>query len=232
MLRFNLNLYRLASGFISNEETRYYLGGVYVEPHKSGIGVTLTATDGHRLVCIYDADGKADESAIVNLGKIAKPKATVTRIAHIDSGSNEATIFEKLTYSNDETLERVGVVTKVRIEGTFPDYRRVVPKTFADKGSAGFDGNYLADFGKLASELAVHAGEKNSKCSTSKTNSVRVLYSVKEPNESPALILFPSHALAFGVLMPCRVPNAKDMNPPLWFNFMHHAPCAMAEAAE
>lgn len=64
MLRFSVELYKAAMLAASTEETRYYLNGVFVEPCVYG-GVTLTATDGHVLVCIRDLDGSADESAIV-----------------------------------------------------------------------------------------------------------------------------------------------------------------------
>jgi hypothetical protein len=38
---------------VSTEKTRYYLNGIYIDPHKDG-GAVMTATDGHKLVSIYD----------------------------------------------------------------------------------------------------------------------------------------------------------------------------------
>lgn len=42
--------------FVSREETRYYLGGLAIEPHPTHGGAYVVATDGHRLGAIHDAD--------------------------------------------------------------------------------------------------------------------------------------------------------------------------------
>ena len=55
-LNINAGLFYAASLFTSKEDARYYLQGVFVEPHPIE-GITLTATDGVRLACIYDRSG-------------------------------------------------------------------------------------------------------------------------------------------------------------------------------
>lgn len=42
--------------FVSREETRYYLGGLAIEPHPTHGGAYVVATDGHRLGAVHDAD--------------------------------------------------------------------------------------------------------------------------------------------------------------------------------
>ena len=42
----------ITANFQSTEQTRYYLCGVFIEPADEG--VTMTATDGHRLVTCHD----------------------------------------------------------------------------------------------------------------------------------------------------------------------------------
>lgn len=217
MLSFNGNLFRLALLTASTEETRYYLNGVYVEPYPGG-GVTLTSTDGHRMICIFDAAGKADECAIINLRdglKHCKPKPREQRTVVVQTGSNSATILvEGALFS--EPIAIVG--DQVRVDGFFPDWRRIVPHAFADKGAPIFAGDYLADFGRIAFELATHQGGKPSRASAYSHGPIRVLPSAKEPECSPALIRFPQTDFAFGVLMPCgsRQPNA-TMDAPAWF---------------
>jgi len=216
MLRFDANLFRLAFTCSSNEETRYYLKGVFVEPHAQG-GVTLTATDGHRLICIRDESGFADESAIIKLGdalKLCKPKTGRKRVVKIQTGENEATLFEEWNGASENL--KVGIAVDVRIDGTFPNYRSVIPQSFSAKGDApSFQGKYLASFGDLACELAAHQGFKPSRANYNnhREDTIRI---ISNDESSPALILFPAVDIAFGILMPCRVTNT-PLDVPSWF---------------
>lgn len=250
MLRFNANLFRLAFSAASSEETRYYLKGVYVEPHPQG-GVTLTATDGHRLICIRDESGKADESAIINLGdalKVCKPKRGERRDVVIATGSKDAAVVNTFEYpARDEKTNAVipnemvvedtplAMAYGVRVDGTYPDYRRVVPQDFTSEGAPGFQGRYVAAFGDLVCELAVHTDRKPSKHDqgNSRSDVLRIFCGdSKFPEGSPALVLFPAFDFAFGILMPCRV--AADFKPcaPVWFRAAAAPSLAPAEPAE
>ncbi len=110
---------------ISTEETRYYLNGVYMHVSDADGGQVLrcVATDGHRLARI-DAD--LPEGASEMPGVIV-PRKTVGELRKL--------------LEDDETVIAVSVSeTKVRfatpditltskvIDGTFPDYTRVIPK--------------------------------------------------------------------------------------------------------
>jgi hypothetical protein len=61
------DLFARAAKGRSNEETRYYLKGVNVEPCKAGGGALLVATNGSILVAIRDADALVKGSGIVRL---------------------------------------------------------------------------------------------------------------------------------------------------------------------
>jgi DNA polymerase-3 subunit beta len=62
ILNVNALLFHCAATYAaSTEETRYYLNGVFCEPHEDG-GVILTATDGHRLLSFRDPVGWIDEA--------------------------------------------------------------------------------------------------------------------------------------------------------------------------
>lgn len=109
---------------ISTEETRYYLNGVYMHSADSGGGKVLrcVATDGHRLARI-DADmpdGAADLPGVI------VPRKTVGELRKLledDDADIAVSVSEtKVRFAtNDITL------TSKVIDGTFPDYTRVIP---------------------------------------------------------------------------------------------------------
>jgi DNA polymerase III sliding clamp (beta) subunit (PCNA family) len=225
MLKFDANLFRITFGAASNEETRYYLKGVFVEPHVNG-GVTLTATDGHKLVSCYDASGSATESAIVNLGdmlKVCKPKRGEKRHVVIETGSSEASIF--FTVDNASGAMPVAKALNVRIDGTFPDWRRVIPGKFeTDKDEKfGFNCEYLSELANIGAEFSNHARGGSPK-KNDKDSYNAMLFT--ENGNSPSLINWPAADFAFAVLMPMRVATKPAL--PDWFN----AKPAYLQAAE
>ena len=109
---------------MSNEETRYYLNGLYIHRAQSdGVAVLRTvATDGHRLARVEMPlpDG-ADE-----MPGVIVPRKTVGEIRKlIDEFSGDVGIAlseTKIRFEFDEI-----VLTSKLIDGTFPDYDRVIP---------------------------------------------------------------------------------------------------------
>ncbi len=115
MKTFNAELSSVAFA-ISTEETRYYLNGVYLHPLDDG-RLALVATDGHRLAkreLPYDLAG---------LDGIIIPRKTVGIIAKIMEG--KATFSGSAQKIRFES-EKVTLTSKL-IDGTFPDYTRVIP---------------------------------------------------------------------------------------------------------
>ena len=106
---------------ISTEETRYYLNGIYVHAH-DGL-LRAVATDGHRLALseMELPAGAADLPGIII------PRKTVAEIRRlIDGGDAEVS----LSISDAKIRFQYGsaVLTSKLIDGTFPDYERVIPK--------------------------------------------------------------------------------------------------------
>lgn len=106
---------------ISTEETRYYLNGIFMH-QKTGTMLTV-ATDGHRLA-LYDS--RVDWP----LPDMIVPRRAVSILLRAlkAGGNREITVEAK----DDGTKLRISgdgwsVLTKV-IDGTFPDYTRVIPK--------------------------------------------------------------------------------------------------------
>ena len=109
---------------ISTEETRYYLNGVYMHVADSDGGKVLrcVATDGHRLARI-DAD--LPEGAAGMPGVIV-PRKTVGELRKLLEDDEM-----KIAVSVSETKIRFATpditLTSKVIDGTFPDYTRVIP---------------------------------------------------------------------------------------------------------
>ncbi len=111
---------------ISMEETRYYLNGIYLHATESD-GVNLlraVATDGHRLARV---EQPLPEGAVDMPGVIV-PRKTVLELRKLLEETTEAV---EVGLSDTRIQFRVGPVTLTSklIDGTFPDYERVIPRT-------------------------------------------------------------------------------------------------------
>jgi DNA polymerase-3 subunit beta len=109
---------------ISTEETRYYLNGIYLHATKSDKVNMLraVATDGHRLARM---EIPLPEGASGMPGVIV-PRKTVTELRklldELDQDVSVALSDTKIRFTFAET-----VLTSKLIDGTFPDYDRVIP---------------------------------------------------------------------------------------------------------
>ncbi|HUC63300.1 MAG TPA: DNA polymerase III subunit beta [Alphaproteobacteria bacterium] len=110
---------------ISTEETRYYLNGIYLHAAAQGKVKFLraAATDGHRLARVEMALPAGAEGMP---GVIVPRKAVIEMRKLIDM--SEAAVEVALS----ETRVRFGfddiTLTSKLIDGTFPDYERVIPQ--------------------------------------------------------------------------------------------------------
>jgi DNA polymerase-3 subunit beta len=109
---------------ISTEETRYYLNGIYLHATKSNEVpvVRAVATDGHRLARV---EMTAPEGA-AGMPGIIVPRKTVLELRKlVDEGEDEVQV------ALGETKIRCAIgeaaLTSKLIDGTFPDYDRVIP---------------------------------------------------------------------------------------------------------
>jgi DNA polymerase-3 subunit beta len=109
---------------ISTEETRYYLNGIYLHAAGAAKNATLraVATDGHRLAqCELPLPAGA-----AGMPGIIVPRKTVGEVQRlIESGEGEVAI-ELSAGKIRFTIGNV-VLTSKLIDGTFPDYGRVIP---------------------------------------------------------------------------------------------------------
>jgi DNA polymerase-3 subunit beta len=111
---------------ISTEETRYYLNGAFMHIHESRGKLTFVTTDGHRLGR-YEIDIPAGAGALPQ--GVIIPQKTVTELLRLlkRKGCAADTLVAvtdtgiSFRIGEDEHLE-----SKL-IDGTFPDYQRVLP---------------------------------------------------------------------------------------------------------
>jgi DNA polymerase-3 subunit beta len=109
---------------ISTEETRYYLNGVYmhVSDGEDGKVLRCVATDGHRLARI---DAPLPEGA-ENMPGVIVPRKTVNELRKLlDDDDTSIAISVSETKVRFATPD-IALTSKV-IDGTFPDYTRVIP---------------------------------------------------------------------------------------------------------
>jgi DNA polymerase-3 subunit beta len=109
---------------ISTEETRYYLNGIYLHVAGSGKSQTLraVATDGHRLA---QTDLPLPAGASGMPGVIV-PRKTVTEVQRLIEDSQAEITVELSSAKIRFSIGNV-VLTSKLIDGTFPDYQRVIP---------------------------------------------------------------------------------------------------------
>ncbi len=118
-------LFDKAKFAISTEETRYYLNGIYLHAAEAGGQKVLrsVATDGHRLARI---DAPLPQGA-ENLPGVIVPRKTVGELRKLlddDEAQIAVSVSEtKIRFATPE----VTLTSKV-IDGTFPDYARVIPQ--------------------------------------------------------------------------------------------------------
>ena len=117
-------LFDKAKFAISTEETRYYLNGVYmhVATGDSGPVLRCVATDGHRLARI---DAPLPEGAASMAGVIV-PRKTVGELRKL-LDDDEATIAVSVSETKVRFATPAVTLTSKVIDGTFPDYTRVIP---------------------------------------------------------------------------------------------------------
>ncbi len=162
---------------ISTEETRYYLNGVYLHVADADGGQVLrgVATDGHRLARI-DADlpeGASDMPGVI------VPRKTVGELRKLlddDEMSIAVSVSEtKVRFATPE----ITLTSKV-IDGTFPDYTRVIPQGNTRKMEVD-----ATDFAQAVDRVATVSSER-SRAVKLQLDEDRLVLSVNAPDSGAA----------------------------------------------
>jgi DNA polymerase III subunit beta len=161
---------------ISTEETRYYLNGIYFHTAGTAPAPTLraVATDGHRLAQI---DLPLPEGA-AGMPGIIVPRKTVGEVLRLIEDGGE--VLVELSQGKIRfTLANV-VLTSKLIDGTFPDYARVIP--------VGNDKELVVDkkeFEQAVDRVSTVSSERGRAVKLSLTNG-KLMLSVTNPDSGSA----------------------------------------------
>ena len=114
---------------ISSEETRYYLNGIYLHvPDIKSDKLRAVATDGHRLAQAEVPIPKGAE----NMPGVILPRKAVGEVRKlIDSTDGLVTII--ISKTKAKFIFPNSILTTKLIDGSFPDYQRVIPKENLNK---------------------------------------------------------------------------------------------------
>jgi DNA polymerase III subunit beta len=110
---------------VSDDETRYFMNGVYMEKTESGLA--FVATDGRRLSFVKkEFDAKIPEFK----GVIIPPKIlSLAAKRASDEGLVEIAVTEKCLFIKFGSYR----ISSVLIEGQFPNYQKVIPESQKNK---------------------------------------------------------------------------------------------------
>ncbi|CUH52632.1 DNA polymerase III subunit beta [Shimia sp. R11_0] len=162
---------------ISTEETRYYLNGVYmhVADADGAKALRAVATDGHRLARIDTdlPDGAADMPGVI------VPRKTVGELRKLlDDDEMEIAVSVSETKVRFAT-PNITLTSKV-IDGTFPDYSRVIPQGNTRKLEVD-----AAEFAKAVDRVATVSSER-SRAVKLQLDEDRLVLSVNSPDSGAA----------------------------------------------
>ncbi len=138
---------------ISTEETRYYLNGVYMHVAESEEGRVLrcVATDGHRLARI-DAPLPAGAEDMPGVIVPRKTVGELRKLLEDDEMQIAISVSEtKIRFATPD----ISLTSKV-IDGTFPDYTRVIPQSNTKRLEVD-----AADFAKAVDRVATVSSERS-----------------------------------------------------------------------
>ena len=138
---------------ISTEETRYYLNGVYLHVSESEGGRVLrcVATDGHRLARV-DASLPSGAEAMPGVIVPRKTVGELRKLLEDDDMQIAVSVSEtKIRFATPD----ITLTSKV-IDGTFPDYTRVIPSGNTKRLEVD-----AGDFAKAVDRVATVSSERS-----------------------------------------------------------------------
>lgn len=132
------------------QDIRYYLNGLLIELHRDC--AFIVGLDGHRMTLMRDSAGASADAPLDGVQFIV-PRAVVQRVRASSRGLPQTVGVAFDTEADTVSLDDDGLVTSARrVEGPFPDWRKVVPKQ-ASGEAANFNAAYFGDLPKLCKAL-------------------------------------------------------------------------------
>ena len=163
--------------FAAKKDVRYYLNAVLIEWDIDN--VSIVATDGHRLFAATHPVNETVEpgSVIVNYEDV-KRALTGYKAETIEFTPNADHLLQTAT---------LGSVSFLPSDGTYPDWRRVVPAKISGE-AAQFDPRYVGDLAKAAKAFGIKDAQAH----------------IHHNGMDGALVTFGSREDCYAILMPRR----------------------------
>ena len=169
---------------VSNEETRYYLRGVSIEP--TGASVAIVSTDGLRLFAARYEPAR-DAATVLPVENFLIPGVAIRRAL---TGYRA----ELINLRREGDTWFLGDITFQPIDGTFPNWPRVFPSDDTLRKWLGtvaqFDPAYMADMGRIAKALS--------------PGRAAMTPQLHHCGDNPAFVTFPGRGDLFCAVMPLR----------------------------
>ncbi|HEX2728005.1 MAG TPA: DNA polymerase III subunit beta [Beijerinckiaceae bacterium] len=162
---------------ISTEETRYYLNGIYFHTIAAE-GATMlraVATDGHRLARVEMAAPPGADG----MPGIIVPRKAVAEIQKLVEDA-DAEVAVELSASKIRLTFNGVVLTSKLIDGTFPDYQRVIPSGNDKRLTVERD-----DFAKAVDRVSTISSERGRAVKLALSDG-RLMLSVNNPDSGSA----------------------------------------------
>lgn len=116
----------------SDEQTRYYLNGIFL--HDRGGRLGLVATDGHRMgLAIVEPSKPLPD----NLPGIILPRQSVPELLRIATEAKQDDLTLEISPTSLQVAHGDVEFSTKLVDGTFPDYDRVIPRDNECRFSAG-----------------------------------------------------------------------------------------------
>jgi DNA polymerase III subunit beta len=163
---------------ISTEETRYYLNGIFFHTVEAGGAIMLraVATDGHRLARIELPAPPGAEG----MPGVIVPRKAVAEIHKLVEDTDDTVGLELSSSKVRLTFDGI-VLTSKLIDGTFPDYQRVIPTANDKRLTVERD-----DFAKAVDRVSTISSERGRAVKLALSGG-RMTLSVNNPDSGSAI---------------------------------------------
>lgn len=183
----------------NTDEVRYYLQGIYIEPHESQ-GAYLCATDGHRFVVVHDESAVIDRPMLVNPDKIIIRESKKATLADFDGTCVDL---------QDEDERFMLRAPAPLMDAAFPDWRSLIPAEDIVCEPGSIDPALMA----AISKAPFGDGSKNA-C-------------IYTRQDRPCIVRFPTLPEIFVLVMPMRTPAMRSN--PEWIGRRRKQPSPQQE---
>lgn len=187
---------KMLAPFISSEETRYYLHGIYIVP--ASTGVYLVATDGRRMGIIHDPDGVTNARFICPVNKALLDSCKKDTSA-VFCGRSVFIVPSKdcEKVKGLATAQKKAIFSAILapIDGVYPDWQKVLPtKLSRRQRPMSINPVYIVDFIKVLRAAGIDM--KYSSCLN--------FYQTGGSND-PLIVRHPKLPEFVGLQMPMRI---------------------------